>query len=109
MNGEVEEETCGTKFILGTFHPEDNWLDGNEMYVSLDGSQHLETVIAEITQTPSGRNMLSESVRKRAKKKQHLEKVAKEVTETPLWNEMTFEELDGTKHILQFESCLHMA
>lgn len=65
----VRATTCGDKLVLGALQQVDDQFIGDNLNVRSVGSQHLETLIGEITQPPWGRCGLSKSVRRRAKER----------------------------------------
>lgn len=105
----VGEKTCGDELVLGALQWTDSQLVSDNLDIALVGSQHLDTVIREIAQPPSGRYGLRKSMRRRGKKTQQLAKVTKEDIKTPFRNTLIYKEPDGTKHIMPFESFLDVS
>ena len=56
--------TWGDKLALDTLQQADSRFDGDNLDVASGGSQHLETEIGEITQSPPMKNELSKSAKR---------------------------------------------
>ena len=101
--------TWGDKLALDTLQRAANRFDGDNLDVASGGSQHLETEIREIAQSPPMRNELSKFAKRRARRKQQKDKVTEEEDEPPLGNTLSYEAPNDTKHIRPYESRLDIA
>lgn len=65
----IGTKNWGDKLALDTLQRADSQFDGDNLDVASGGSQHLETEIRKITQSPPMRNELSKSAKRRARRK----------------------------------------